>query len=604
MTDSTETTTADAAPPDRRGLSAPPGSRGLAPLKLPERGDRAATRWFIAGVGFYAVVGIIFVAGVVGSDLAGLLDLIGLGEPFNPSLLVLVLGGVGLTAYGAFTVLRDLRTIRAEEEDIEWLRVHKREGAALVLAPAAERERLFRQGHRTVSFDDATVETLVDDRVRRAHSVQMTGRSAVVAVEELRAIAERRTARLGGFARYATSLLLLFAVLGTFAGVKTALPGLIEAVTEAAPANVATGLATDASTATAPAPQQEGSTTGPGSNPTALREPLKAVADAFGGNALALIGAIAVGLMAQGITSGRRHLLERLELVSAEYIYTEDPRQAADPLKAAVGALHETAQEIHRSAGVFVGIETGLEALGGDFRAAFEALDDRLHQLLSHQEAGLYDRTSKALEELQARVSNLAQVVEANTLAYQGLVDRIGDRADESAAAIAQMRSANEKLGEAMSSVVGLGSAAESLARQADERAKSVQEQGDRVEAELSGQVDRIAAELGGLNVSIQEAATASRELRGGIAAAMRSLEEGSRRSAENLARVGTDVCRDIKQAVNSIPNQIARASRSSAGGPAGLDGRSAFVLPLLGAVTAIILLVVMARVGLLQSLF
>jgi hypothetical protein len=142
----------------------------------------------------------------------------------------------------------------------------------------------------------------------------------VVIPAELRGIAEVRTAAYGAFARYASSLLLLLAVLGTFAGVKTALPELITAI---------------------------GSNT---NDTTGLVNALSAVASAFGGNALALVGAVAVGLMAQGLSLGRRNLLERLELVSAEYLYGRTVAAEASPLQGAIVALRDTAVQMQSRA--------------------------------------------------------------------------------------------------------------------------------------------------------------------------------------------------------------------------------------------------------------
>ncbi len=270
----------------------------------------------------------------------------------------------------------------------------------------------------------------------------MESGAATVAPDELRGIAEKRTARLGSFARYASSLLLLLAVLGTFAGVKTALPALITAVSAG------------------------------GNMQDSIVAPLRAVADAFGGNALALVGAIAVGLMAQGLGLGRRNLLERLELVSAEYIYDNRRSGSADPLRAAVEALNETAQEIRNSSGAFLGIEGGLQALGSRFEAAFVSLDERLSDLVNQQREGLYDRTGDALEQLHHRVGRLAESVEANARVYAGLVDQIGERTAESREAMREMREANAVLTRALDGIIHLGDASKRSAENAENSAK------------------------------------------------------------------------------------------------------------------------------------
>jgi hypothetical protein len=320
--------------------------------------------------------------------------------------------------------------MRREEIDIEWVIETKRDGLMFVFADPAKRRALFDNEDRSPPQTDVAVETLMDDRVRRVHTAAVSG-GAGVALTELQSIAEVRTARYGSFARYSSSLLLLLAVLGTFAGVKTALPSLIDALGDK---NLST---------------------------SSLTIPLNAVAGAFGGNALALVGAIAVGLMAQGIGFGRRNLLERLELVSSEYLYGEGTTSDTNPLQAAVSALRDTASQIHAATGIMAGIEGGLHGLGLEFRTSFNSLADRLHDIAASQEEGLYEKTAGALEALQGRVADVAKLIEANALAHAGLVSSVKERGEESRAAIGQMTEANKRLSGALDAFIKVGERAD-----------------------------------------------------------------------------------------------------------------------------------------------
>ena len=405
-------------------------------LKLPPRGDALARRWFFAGVVFYLVMSGVLVGTLVftaapGARWASVESLIGIGQHVNPALTLLVLAGIGLTIAASVKVWTDIRDMQTEEVDVEWVRITQREGLPLIFADPAKRMHLFKnQNVRSIPETDVAVETLLDDRVRRIHMAAATG-GAAVATTEMQSVAVIRTAVYGSFARYASSLLLLLAVLGTFAGVKTALPSLIDALGEA---NLST---------------------------SSLTIPLNAVAGAFGGNALALIGAIAVGLMAQGIGFGRRNLLERIELVSAEYIYGEGTTVDANPLQGAVSALRDTAIQIHAATGMMGGIESGLQGLGSEFRASFNALADRLHDLATRQEEGLYDKTAAALMVLQERVADAAKVIEANGLAHATLVSSLQERSQESRAAIEHMTIANDRLGSALDAFIKVGEGAD-----------------------------------------------------------------------------------------------------------------------------------------------
>ena len=410
------------------------GRRSLEMLQPPGRGDIVALRWWWCGIAGYALLGAALLGAVgrgsanaFGQDAAALF---GLGNPPNYFITVLVGGGILLAVATMYLVRRDIGDMSLEEDDVDWVLRTKGDGVPLVFLEPEEREARFERGDFTIPDRDAKVTTLLDDRVRRVHSAMASAGSATVSPENLKAIAVDRTARYGSFARYSSSLLLLLAVLGTFAGVKTALPALIGAL----------GTTSDTST---------------------LIGPLSAVASAFGGNALALVGAIAIGLMAQGVGFGRRNLLERLELVSAEYIYQDGTSSSANPLQAAVTALRDTANQIHAATGRMTGIEGGLRGLSNEFKTSFEVLSTTLADIADRQEEGLYERTSASLDALQHRVADLAKSVEATALVHSQITAAVQARAEESRAAIEQMRQTNARLGQSLDAFLRVGEWAE-----------------------------------------------------------------------------------------------------------------------------------------------
>jgi hypothetical protein len=458
----------------------PPPAR--TPLKLemiqpPVRGDVPAWRWFWFGIGFYALFAVLLVGTLLRvsggqSWPAALLQMFGLGGAhWNLPLFALVVGGMWLTVRAALMVRDDIGTLAREEEDIDWVLKTRENGVALVFLDPAERKRRFAAGEHTLPADARIeVETLLDDRVRRVFEAAQASGAKHVPVEELRGIAEKRTARLGGFARFASSLLLLLAVLGTFAGVKTALPSLIDAVAAAG------GNGSDANPASPSGAPSSPSSPSPSSSSSAnpLVEPLRAVADAFGGNALALVGAIAVGLMAQGLAFGRRNLLERLELVSAEYIYDRRRSGSADPLRMAVETLADTAGEVRDATQSLSGIEGELQGLSEAFREAFESLNERLTDIVVQQDSMLHQRTSESLDQLGRHVAALAQTVDANTRAYAGIVDRVGERSAEARAALERMEDANRALTLALEGISRLGDVSGQAAAAVEERLAAI----------------------------------------------------------------------------------------------------------------------------------
>ena len=419
---------APSPPPSPSPPPVPP--RTLGRLKLPLRGDVSAGLYATMGIAFYIAAGAALVGALLTrgkrSPVTELLDLLGLGVEKNLTLFGLIVLGVAIVARAWWSVVQDRRELAREEDDVEWVNQHGREGLGLVFAPTGKRAVLYRQNVREYTAESGgNVETLMDDRVRRLME-KASDPYVRVSPDELRGIAETRTARYGALARYSSSLLLLLAVLGTFAGVKTALPGLIDAV------------------------QSTGAGT-PGAGDIAT--PLRAVAGAFGGNALALVGAIAVGLMAQGLSIGRRSLLERLELVSTEFLYGGLQGGSVDPLAEAVRELGTTARSVRDAGTAIAGVEDGMAALGEAFRDAFDRLNERLVEVAERQDEALHQRTSQDLRDLQRRVVDLAAVVEQNTRGYQGIIDTVDERARESRAAIDLVRQSAASLQQALQSV-------------------------------------------------------------------------------------------------------------------------------------------------------
>ena len=493
----------------------PESRRSLAMLQPPGRGDVVAKRWWMCGLVGYALLAAALL-GAVGRGSASsfardVAALFGLGDPPNYFITVLVGGGILLATATMILVRRDIREMALEEDDVDWVLRTKGDGLPLVFLEPSEREARFERGDFTIPDHDATVTTLVDDRVRRVHAAMASSGSATVSPENLKAIAVDRTARYGSFARYASSLLLLLAVLGTFAGVKTALPALIGAL----------GTTSDTST---------------------LIGPLTAVASAFGGNALALVGAIAIGLMAQGIGFGRRNLLERLELVSAEYIYQDGTSSSANPLQAAVTALRDTANQIHAATGRMTGIEGGLRGLSNEFKTSFEVLSTTLADIADRQEEGLYERTSASLDALQLRVADLAKSVEATALVHSQITAAVQARAEESRAAIEQMRQTNARLGQSLDAFLRVGEWAERSFSDVSKASQLLVQGSQGVSAQMEGLTTAVGAVRPGLE-----------QLERTLSAVAEQKVRDETRSVEALQSLAVTIGAQLQQAVGHL---------------------------------------------------
>jgi uncharacterized protein YoxC len=495
-----------------------------------------------------------------GTKLGAVLQLMGLGREHNYALTALIGLGFMLVARAWWSVRQDRAEMAHEEEDVEWVHLHGREGLGLVFAPMAQREALFRRGAREYDAEaGGSVETLMDDRVRR---ILEKARDPYLRVspDELRGIAETRTARYGAFARYASSLLLLLAVLGTFAGVKTALPGLIDAVSQ-------TG----------------------GAQPGAadIAAPLRAVADAFGGNALALVGAIAVGLMAQGLATGRRNLLERLELVSTEFLYGGlHGGGSVDPLTEAVRELRETASSVRDTGRAIEGLESGMNGLSESFYEAFERLNERLVELTAQQDQALHERTGSELREMQRRVGTLAETVGSVARAYQGMVDTVEERSRASEQGVELLRQSAVSVHDALRSLGGYQAGAERTAEGVQQTLAALREGSEAVVARMETVADavgraqpaidtvdlmlqRVAERLSTVDERAAAAWTqAAQNVDGRLSAAIEALQAGTRAAAPAYTASNDVAQRDPE--VSALLRRIATAMEAERGPPGG----------------------------------
>lgn len=540
--------------------SAPAAPKALGHLALPPRGSRSAAVYAWFGVLFYLVASAalfgVLLAREEGATAAAVLELVGLGDEPNYALTGLIVLGFMLVLGAWWSVRQDRAEMAHEEEDVEWVNLHGREGLGLVFAPAARRDALYLEGAREYTAEaGGRVETLMDDRVRR---ILEKARDPYfrVSPDELRGIAETRTARYGVFARYASSLLLLLAVLGTFAGVKTALPGLIDAVSQTG--GVQPGAAD-------------------------IAAPLRAVADAFGGNALALVGAIAVGLMAQGLATGRRNLLERLELVSTEFLYGGlHGGGSADPLTEAVRELRETAASVRDTGRAIEGLESGMNGLSESFHEAFERLNERLVELAAQQDQALHQKTGNELRELQRRVGTLAETVEGVARAYHGIVDTVQERSQASEQAIDLMRQSAVSLHAALRSLGGYQAGAERTAAGVQQTLAALLEGSEAVVARMEAVADAVGRAQPAIDTvdlmlqqvaervsSVDERAAAAwaqaaQSMNGRLSAAVEALQASSARAAVSGAAAHDGAQRDPE--VSVLLRRIAAALEGERG--------------------------------------
>ncbi len=397
------------------------GSQSATASGLGQRGDVLARRWWIAGLIVYFALSLsVIIGGDFAATPARLLEFVGISKihevvTYNFQVMLVVGIAILLTLAAFIAATRDVAFLWREEEDVEWLVRHGNRRVLYLLLPRLSRAAALDTGVLP-SPSEWHTPTLLSERVRRVHQAQLRADGSRTSPEQLRHGAESRTSRHGQLARYASGLLLLLTVLGTFSGVKTALPSLIEAVTA--------------------------STTGG----TGLQESLTIIAQAYGSNSLALIGAIALGIVVQGFSVGRTHFLERLESVSDDMVYSSADFGASAPLEAATQSLENAARSLLDSQMAFEDISDAIGGLERTTHDAFQGLRSSLDGLGSKTEEEFFRHSAKLFEGVDHRLGRLEEAVATSAEAYGSVIGDLNRRGAETQAAFDALRVANDHL--------------------------------------------------------------------------------------------------------------------------------------------------------------
>jgi hypothetical protein len=513
------------------------GKRNAVKDIVPRRGDNVARWWLVGGIVSYAIFIFLLYVGALNASDGGaqeaLLSLIGLGDHQNLTMLALVVIGVVVFVLALASAFRDWRRLGMEEADVEWVLSHPN-AAGLVFAPARERATMYDAGKRDLEHAEMQVETLMDDRVRRLITMQLD-QSARVSPDDLRRLAEVRLAALGTGGRFASGLLLLLAVLGTFAGVKASLPRLIDAVS-----------ATSSTLGNA-----------------AIAAPLESVAAAFGANSLALIGAISLGIIAHGIVAGRRNLLDRMELASEPLYHGLHHGDNRDPLRDAVNALLDTGRSMKETGASLEHLDVGVANLAGIFTEAFEKLSQDLGQLSVQQQRLLTEQTATELQRLQERVAQMGEVVDANTRLYQGLVESVTTRSRESQELVTSSITAIRRLDEGLRAVSSLEARVEVASAALDERAARL----DSETEHFAQRVERVGETVMAVGPAIRESQASldrtTQALQSSLERTMQAIQEQDGKRQEGLQRITQSIVEGLSKSMERTTAAFAADVRS-----------------------------------------
>jgi ribosomal protein S13 len=358
-----------------------------------------------------------FPSGIIGI-LAGL-GLLG-GAVLLLGKILLPEGGGPVTAVWWFSIVILLIGIGTAVYDLWWLR---REWKILYAM-----ERQPRPLEYAENLDEQNRNTLIARRARFIESLRD---------EESRAPQDLRThfrdealvesARIGSTTRFLGSALLLLAVLGTFAGMKTALPRLIAAINDST---------------TLPA-----TATGAGGQFLTIAPALAPVADAFGANFLALIGALVMGVIAFGATSERRQFLSVLDRVSEQQLYRLVPVGAtASVLERAVQEMARSIQSVGIVGDRIQDLQLDIGKLQGALVDAIGGLQSSFTSSLQRQSINIQSQLMETVGKVAKSMHDVSVALENTANSHQGLVRGLEERDLGIQKASAEMRDTGSKV--------------------------------------------------------------------------------------------------------------------------------------------------------------
>lgn len=381
----------------------------------------------------------------------------------------------------------------------------------------------------------------------RIHAVDTAGAEQRVLREfrqTHRAQAAIRSGGVGTISRFLASALLVLAVMGTFAGMKTALPPLIEAITQAAGGlNLAT-----ASNPTAVSGQNASNGVG---------QALGHVADAFGANLAALFGSLLLGAAAFGAVLDKRALLAEIEHVSEERLYPRLPADAdATELQKAVNEMRLSVSEVANVAG---GI-TQLTATINDLRSALRDTLTELHTSFSdsvrQNSVELGTQLNTAVAGLTANLAGATKALELTALSYEGLLKGLEERdlgVRDAAAELVRSASGFREISKRQDELA-------SVAAEANIRAAAAVDDAQKLVAEAAkngrAATERVAEAVKQQGVTLDEVVSALKSIQDWHGALRRQLAEVTQNLSKELesnTRVAAATTDAIREGIQKL---------------------------------------------------
>lgn len=400
--------------------------------------------------------------------------------------------------------------------------------------------------------------TLARERIRR---VQGAAESSAIPPERLRVLlrseAAARMSAIGGTTRFLASALLLLAVIGTFLGMKQALPGLSAAVTESRAVELSAG-----------GRSQANSVKGEELNRSSIARALDDVANAFGSNFLAVLGALALATASFGASADRRRFLNDLEQASER----ERGIYSLLPASTDGAAIERIVHQLQSSLGEVAAVAEGV----GELRGAINNFQDTLARAIEGLQSSFTDRFQRSLIESHGRISSellslttgvgeVSSSLAKTAVAYEGLVSAVEQRDLRAEAAQGAVVAASERLAESSAANVD---ALERAAKQLDSAADAISKLREDISALTAAHREQVTSSqrtIGSLVASAESAVKSHGDLANVLEGHTRALDASAVRLTESSATMASHVI-DSTAKVSEILVNTQSASREELG--------------------------------------
>ena len=329
---------------------------------------------------------------------------------------------------------------------------------------------------------------------------------------------------LGAATRALAAVLLLLAVLGTFAGMRKAVPKLQRAVS---------------SVATRSEDARE-------ADLAQFGEALKDVGDSFGANFLALLGSVVLGVGAFGATRAKAGILSDLASVLDQCASNlPDQDIAGDDLAAAVREVQAVATAV---AGTRGSIERLNTSLGGFQRDLAQALNNLGTNVSRTIEVRLQEKLANALDEVTKQLGDVAKAVSATSLAYEGLFKDQAKRFEGIEGIAASLTT----------SAASVSDSVQTAARESKESLESFGKALERAEKDAG---HRIASEVEGLSAATEKAAQGSKEALDNFGKALQRAESEAGHMISNEVKGLSEATAGFAQQLEAVSKSVKEAT-------------------------------------------